>query len=110
QAADAGRLGEMRNLAVARAQYENIVILDDDILLAPDWYAAFSAYAQPFDILTAQVRLPDGGRYWDHVAAGEGRGNQRLLTDSEDDPNVFMTGGGGWVMKAYVARAVQWDA
>jgi len=26
-----------------------------------------------------------------------------------DDDNVYMTGGGGWVMKDYVARDVKWD-
>lgn len=107
-AAVGGRLGEMRNMAVARARYENIVILDDDIILSPHWYAAFSAYSDNFDILTSQIRLPDGGRYFDHVTTGGSRG-QAFLDIDEDDDHVYMTGGGGWVMKRHVAKCVSWD-
>ena len=84
-AAAGGRLGEMRNKAVARARYENIVMLDDDIILAPDWYAAFTAYDKPFDILTSQIRLPDGGRYFDHVTTGGPKGQAFLDEDEDDD-------------------------
>jgi glycosyltransferase involved in cell wall biosynthesis len=107
-AAANGRLGEMRNKAVARARYENIVMLDDDIIFAPDWYAAFSAYGKPFDIMTSQIRLPDGGRYYDHVTTGGPKG-QTFLDEDEDDEYVYMTGGGGWVMKRHVAESVAWD-
>jgi GT2 family glycosyltransferase len=107
-AAAGGRLGEMRNMTVARAHYENIVMLDDDIILAPDWYAAFTGYDKYFDILTSQIRLPDGGRYFDHVTTGGPKG-QAFLDEDEDDDYVYMTGGGGWVMKNHVARSVSWD-
>jgi hypothetical protein len=107
-AAEDGRLGEMRNMAVARARFENIVMLDDDIVLSLNWYAAFSAYSDNFDILTSQIRLPDGGRYFDHVTAGGPKG-QAFLDVHEDDDHVYMTGGGGWVMKRHVARSVLWD-
>ena len=108
EAATAGRLSEMRNKAVARARFENIVILDDDIILSPEWYAAFLSFEKPFDILTSQVRVPDGSRYLDHATVGGPKGNM-ILAEDEDDDYVYMTGGGGWVMKDYVARAVQWD-
>lgn len=106
--ADQGRLGEMRNLAVAAARFENIVLLDDDIVLAPGWYQGFRSHAGDFDILTSQVRLPDGGRYWDHASFGGSNGH-RILTEDEDDCELYMTGGGGWIMKQKVARAVRWD-
>jgi len=109
EAADTGRLGEMRNRAVAQARYQNIVMLDDDIVLAPNWYRAFLDYGRDFDILTSQIRLPDGGRYYDHASAGGPRGH-RFLDEGEEDDFVYMTGGGGWVMKDVVARRVQWDA
>jgi len=108
ESAAGGRLGEMRNKAVARSRYENIVILDDDIILSLDWYTAFRSFEKPFDILTSQVRVPDGGRYFDHATTGGPRGNI-ILKEDEDDSYVYMTGGGGWVMKDYVARKVQWD-
>jgi glycosyltransferase involved in cell wall biosynthesis len=107
-AAESGRLGEMRNKAVACASYENIVLLDDDIILAPGWYTAFAAYDKPFDILTSRIRLPDGGRYFDHATTGGPKG-QTFLDDNEDDDHVYMTGGGGWVMKRQVAESVAWD-
>jgi GT2 family glycosyltransferase len=107
-AAAGGRLGEMRNMAVARARFENIVLLDDDIILAPDWHAAFLSYARPFDILTSQIRLPDGGRYYDHATTGGPKG-LAFLDVNEDDDYVYMTGGGGWIMKNYVAGSVAWD-
>jgi glycosyltransferase involved in cell wall biosynthesis len=108
EAAAAGRLSAMRNMAVARARYENIVILDDDIILSPDWYQAFLAFGKPFDILTSQVRVPDGSRYLDHASVGGPKG-LKILAEDEDDDYVYMTGGGGWVMKDYVARDVKWD-
>jgi hypothetical protein len=107
-AANGGRLSEMRNRAVAWARYENVVILDDDIILAPDWYRSFLRFESPFDILTSQVRVPDGSRYVDHATVGGPRGN-RILAEDETDDFIYMTGGGGWVMKDYVARAVSWD-
>jgi glycosyltransferase involved in cell wall biosynthesis len=108
EAAAAGRLGELRNLAVARARYENIVLLDDDIVLSRTWYANFSSYAGSFDILTSQVRTPDGSRYCDHVTLTS-TGKHRILAENEDAASLYMTGGGGWVMKDYVARQVTWD-
>lgn len=107
-AAAQGKLSVLRNQAVARANYENIVILDDDIILSPDWYKYFLAYEKPFEILTSQVRVPDGGRYLDHATVGGPRGNIILKEDEEDD-YVYMTGGGGWIMKNFVAKNVQWD-
>lgn len=108
EAASCGRLSEMRNKAVARANFENIVLLDDDIILSTGWYAAFTAFRKPFDILTSQIRLPDGGRYYDHATTGGPKG-QAFLDEDEDDDYVYMSGGGGWVMKNHVARSVSWD-
>jgi len=108
EAAVSGRLGEMRNKAVSLARHENIVILDDDIILSLDWYSAFLSFSKPFDILTSQVRVPDGGRYWDHATVGGPKGHI-ILAEDEDDDYVYMTGGGGWIMKDYVARNVKWD-
>ncbi len=107
EAAQAGRLGALRNAAVAAAQHENIVILDDDIVLAPDWYEKLCSGGGDFDILTSQVRLPDGTRYWDHATCGGARGHQ-LLAPHETDAHTYMTGGGGWIMKRRVANVLRW--
>jgi len=107
-AAERGRLGEMRNRAIASAMYENIVIMDDDIVLSHGWYANFVSYGGYFDILTSQIRTPDGSRYCDHVTILPSK-HHRILAEDEDDDYVYMTGGGGWVMKDYVAKLVKWD-
>ena len=106
-AARAGRLGEMRNRAVAASTLENVVLMDDDIVLAPDWYASLCKEG-PFDILTSRLHLPDGSRYWDHATAASRRGHAILNAD-EPAEQPYMTGGGAWVMTRQVARAVRWD-
>ncbi|MDH3251713.1 MAG: glycosyltransferase, partial [Ignavibacteria bacterium] len=106
--AESGRLGAMRNAALAQAQYENVVILDDDIVPSPDWYEGLRQYGDRFEILTSQVRLPDGSRYWDHASFGGPRG-QVILNPEEEDEFLYMTGGGGWLVKRRVWQALRWD-
>lgn len=108
-AAAAGRLGALRNAAVAAAHGEWFVILDDDIVLQRDYLAAFAARRTLAPIVTARVLLPDGTRYWDHATTGGARGHV-LLSPHEIDGHTYMTGGGGWVMHRSVARSVAWDA
>ncbi len=108
EAARKGQLGALRNAAVACAHSDWIAILDDDIVLQDGYVAAFLLRTTAAPIVTARVLLPDGTRYWDHAAAGGERGHV-LLDPSETDPNVYMTGGGGWVMHRSVAVNVRWD-
>lgn len=107
--AAAGRLGRLRNLGVSAARGENIVILDDDIILAQSWSDALTAHADDFDILTSRVLLPDGTRYWDHTTVGGPRGHVLLGADEPPDDFVYMSGGAAWVMKRYVAERIAWD-
>ena len=64
-AADNARLGEMRNAGCQEAKFDTICILDDDFVLTKDW--AKNITSNDFDIMTTQVRVPDGGRFWDHA-------------------------------------------
>ncbi|MEZ6195416.1 MAG: glycosyltransferase [Planctomycetota bacterium] len=107
-AADGGRLGAMRNLAARAARHDHLVVLDDDILLTPGWARALALRADDFDILTSQVQLPEGGRYWDHATVGGARGHQ-LLEPDERDESCYMTGGGAWMMKRRVFEAIRWS-
>lgn len=109
-AAECGQLGLMRNLAVGRAQYNKIVILDDDILLGKGWYAAMSERGEDWDIVTSRVLLPDGTRYWDYATVGGPRGHMLLREDEPADEFVYMSGGTAWVMKDYVADKIHWEA
>ncbi|MCP4004271.1 MAG: glycosyltransferase [bacterium] len=108
EAAAAGRLGEMRNRAVSEAKHPVLVIMDDDILLEPGWYEGLCSHGPDFDILTSQLRVPDGSRYWDHATFGGPRGHC-MLAPWESDEHSYMTGGGAWVMQRRVADAVHWD-
>ena len=107
QAAAQCRRGAMRNLGMQAARYSRIVFLDDDCILAPDWYAAFQAAPQEFDLLTMRMQAPDGSRYWDHVMM-DGNGKQRILDDDATDPLVYASSG-ALVIQSYVADAVLWD-
>src|SRR5215510_11260549 len=98
----------MRNLAVASARCERIVMLDDDIVLAPDWYAPLGNAAVEADIVTCQPRVPDGSRYWDHATCGGPRGH-RMLDPDESDAHVYMTGGGAWIARREACERVRWD-
>lgn len=109
EAADCGHLGRMRNLGVTRAQYNHIVILDDDILLTSTWYQALLDFGDNFDILTSRILLPDGTRYWDHATIDGPKGQILLQSNEQDDQYVYMSGGTAWVMKDYVARSVFWN-
>lgn len=109
EAAASGSLGQMRNLGVAKAQYDHIVILDDDIILTANWYQAFLNFGDDFDILTSRILLPDGTRYWDHATIDGPRGHRLLRSDEQDEQYVYMSGGTAWIMKGYVAQSVHWN-
>ena len=84
--AAAGRIGRIRNEAIEHARYENIAILDGDTVLGRGWYRGLKQHTESFDILTSEVRLPDG---------------------SLDCAPSF--GGRAWLVKRHVAKAVRWD-
>jgi hypothetical protein len=108
-AAAAGQLGRMRNLGVAQARYDRIVILDDDILLGDGWYAAMLAVPDDIDIVTSRILLPDGTRYWDYSTHGGPRGHRMLRADDAPDEYVYMSGGTAWVLQRHVAVVAQWE-
>lgn len=107
EAAYAGRVGHLRNLMARASTGIRLAILDEDVILAPGWYAALEQVREPFDILTSRVLLPDGTRHWDHAAHTADKG-LRLLGDSEADTRAVPIGGGAWVMTRAVAEAVSW--
>lgn len=107
EAARKGKLSILRNLGIAKATGDLIIILDDDVILSPTWYQNVTSYDKPFDILTSQVRLPDGTRYWDHVTTGGPRGHI-MLDDDEPDDYCYMSGGCAWIMRREVAESVKW--
>ncbi|CEK17790.1 glycosyl transferase [Chthonomonas calidirosea] len=102
-----GRLGAMRNHGIARARYETLVFLDDDCILDSEWYVHLLKGPDMFDVLTMQVRMPDGTRYWDRATKAPQRG-QMILCEGEEDHAIYATGGAS-LMRAEVARMVRWN-
>ena len=110
EAADHGNLAEMRNVGCQLAQYENLFLLDDDMILSSDFYSNLLEYGNDFDILTSQVRLPGGTRFWDHCCYQDPKRGHIMLEEEEDAENLYMSGGMAWLMKKHVFEKRQWDS
>ena len=108
EAAQAGRLGEMRNRLVERARFDHLVVADDDMIFHADFFSELKQFGEDYEVLCTRLLNPDGSRFWDWATVGGPRG-QTILDYDESDPFVYVTGG-LCVMKASVADRVQWDA
>ncbi|MBI5388565.1 MAG: FkbM family methyltransferase [Verrucomicrobia bacterium] len=106
-AARHGRLGEMRNRLTERARFDTLVVADDDLVFLPDFAAGLDRFGNDFDVQCVRFLNPDGTRYWDW-ATNDGPRGHALLPYDQTDPHVYVTGG-LCIMKAGVARRVQWD-
>lgn len=104
-----GNLSAMRNKACNIATKENIIISDDDMLFSLNWYATLSSYNQSFDILTPQVKLPDGTRFWDYCCYKSPVNGHKILEKYESDTHLYMSGGQSWVMKKQVFDNIKWN-
>lgn len=101
-----GKLGALRNAGCRKADNGILVVSDDDIYFAPDWYEGLKKYGDDFDVLSCRILNPDGTRYWDwkfHI-----NGGNELMDYGETSPHVSLTGG-MTIMKRRVFEAVQWD-
>lgn len=107
EAARSGRLGELRNRLVERAQYDHIIVADDDMVFHDDFYQGLLTYGEDYDVLCVKLLNVDNSRYNDWATYGGARGHV-LLDYGETDPDVYVTGG-LCIMKAYVANLVKWD-
>ncbi|MAH49188.1 hypothetical protein CMI37_25410 [Candidatus Pacearchaeota archaeon] len=110
QAAQKGELGVMRNAGCKEAKFDNIVILDDDLLLTEEWYKNLLNFKEEYDILTCQVRVPDGGRYWDHACYQSPKNGHITLEADQQDDYLYMSGGCSWLMKKHVFDKIQYDS
>jgi hypothetical protein len=100
----------MRNAGCKKARYNNIVILDDDLLLTKDWYKNLLNFDNGYDILTCQIRVPDGGRYWDHACYQSPKNGHITLEADQEDDHLYMSGGCSWLMKRHVFEKIQYDS
>ena len=110
EAAKSGELGVMRNAGCEKSQFENIVILDDDLLLTKSWYKNLLKFNKEYDILTCQIRVPDGGRYWDHACYQSPKNGHITLEADQEDDHLYMSGGCSWLMKKHVFDKIKYDS
>ncbi len=100
---------KMRNFAAARARFDTIIILDDDVEFAPDWYEKIKR-ENDFDLAGCKGLLPDSRRCWDYQKME--RGNPLAapvpLDYGEDDPDAYISGY-FMMMRAKVWKAVKFD-
>ena len=107
RAAQAGAICFMRNAAASCSNYSWLVFLDDDIVLAPSWFAELNHNQAAGDLVGTTLLNLDGTRYWDWASSGGPRG-QTLLEYDELDPYLYLTGG-NLIMNAAIWDAVRWD-
>ena len=106
-AAQNGRLGEMRNFLCAKARYDYLIVADDDLIFTDDFYEGMLHYGDDFDVVCVKLLNTDGSRYWDWATYGGPRSHE-LLDYDERDTFQYVTGG-LCIMKKWVSRKVQWD-
>lgn len=109
-AAEAGRLGHMMNTLVSNARFENVCLLDDDIVLLDGWYEKVHRWVERsggYDVIGFAIRNTDGTRYWDW-AEQVSPGASRLLRYGKDSPRRYVSGGCVLLRKAVWER-VPWD-
>lgn len=106
-----GRLGYLRNKGCRQAKYHRLIVLDDDMILHPDFYPGLLRFErdniQPlYRVYSCRILNPDYTRYWDWKAHENGK--NWLLDYGEDDPRVSLTGGLTIFDKA-VFHEVRWN-
>lgn len=107
EAAEAGRLGFMRNRLAEQARFDTIVNVDDDFVFHPDFYTGLASRRTPFDILSTRILNPDGTRFWDWAVFGAPTGHH-LISYDDVSPYVYVTGGFS-VQRREVVLDVGWN-
>ena len=110
EAAEKGLLGRMYNTLAATAKFENICLLDDDILLLDGWYAKLVEHLgnQQFDVVSFPIKNTDGSRFWDWVAWRPGWEAPALLRYNQTSTDQYVTGG-MVLIKRGVWEIVKWS-
>lgn len=104
-AADNGRLGDMRNAMCRKARFDHLVVADDDMIFHQDFYPGLLKFGEDYDLLSPRLLNCDGSRYWDWAIQSEHE--QKLISYQETSHQQYITGG-FCIMKASVFEQVQW--
>jgi cellulose synthase/poly-beta-1,6-N-acetylglucosamine synthase-like glycosyltransferase len=106
-----GRLGALRNAGCRQAKYFRLIVLDDDMVLHPDFYPGLLRFEKEtmyrnYQVTSCRIVNPDNTRYWDWKAHEDGK--NWLLNYGEEDPAVSLTGG-LCIFNQGVFQEVQWN-
>ncbi len=107
--AETAAVCKMRNLNAARARYDTIIILDDDVTFSPDWWEHMRRH-DSFDLAGCRGLDPLGNRWWDYqkIERGNPLASPQLLEYGEEDPGSYISGY-FMMMRWDVWHAVQFD-
>lgn len=107
-----GHLGALRNAGCRQAQYYRLIVLDDDMILHPNFYKGILKFEgennlkSNLQVYSCRILNPDNTRYWDWKAHENGK--NWLLDYSEESELVSLTGG-VCIFNKGVFNVVQWD-
>jgi hypothetical protein len=106
ESADNGKLGKMRNKACSAAKHEVLIVTDDDVLFAKNFYKALCCSDLKFDVACSIFLNPDGSRFWDWAI--ENSNEHRLLPYDANHPDIYITGG-RCIIKKRVFERINWN-
>ncbi|MDD2944147.1 MAG: glycosyltransferase, partial [bacterium] len=88
-AADNGRLGDMRNAMCRQARFDHLIVADDDMIFHEDFYPGLLKFGEDYDLLSPRILNCDGSRYWDWAIQSEIE--QRLISYQESSHQQYIT-------------------
>ncbi len=103
-----GRIGAMRNRIIDQAQYDIIVMCDDDISFDSNFYQALREYGDNYDVMCPKILNQDGSRYWDW-AVFESPTGHHIIPYNKTSEYVYATGG-ACILKKHVTQKVRWNS
>lgn len=111
--ADQGKLAQMMNTLCHKAHFENIVLMDDDIVLTDGWIDSLKNFLedkrQDWDALAFPIRNTDGTRFWDWAIHHHISGQSHLIPTDIKDPDIYISGGMAAVKKK-VWDKIRWNS
>jgi hypothetical protein len=100
-----------KNIFLAKAKYEIVVLLKDYVKLDINWYRGLVEYGSDWDVLMNVIKNDKHQRYldwiWENPVLGEGR-NVSYQVLSKNHPKMFVSGG-LLIAKKYVTDEVKFD-
>ncbi len=100
---------KMRNIGCKAAQYDNILVLDDDVEFTPEWYENIKGFTH-FDMTGCRGVDPSGNRWFDYNWADRENplAPTKMLPYDIYNKGVYLSGF-FHMFKSYVFDKVQYD-